>query len=415
MQKSKLFLLVLSISFCFSIQANEVTKWTSLTLQAIRINKTNPPIASRNLAMVEVSMFDAINSIVKKYQPYSMGIAVEAELPKEVAAAQAAREILSKLYPGNTPYWDEELNKTLDLFPEGSQKQKAIDLGVLIAENVWDLRSNDLKPSFRAEDISNLDFEIGVWVPTPPAYAQALLPKWGKTKPFGILSGNQFRQNGPPRFESDEYARDYLEIKDYGAKNNSKRSADQTQMALFWADGEGTITPPGHWNRIAIGIAKNKKLDILESSRLMTLLNVALADSAISAWDMKFFYNCWRPITAVQEAGRDDNSQTQTQLGWEPLLSTPPFPDYVSGHSSFSGAASTILALYFGSDKMQFITESEDLPGVIRSFSRFSEAADEAGKSRVYGGIHYEFANRDGKNAGKKISEFVFNNLLLKK
>lgn len=415
MKKSKLTLLGLSILFCFSVEANEIIKWTSLTLQAVRINKTNPPIASRNLAMVEVSMFDAVNSIVKKYQPYSMGVAVEAELPKEVAVAQAAREILSKLYPTSTPYWDEQLNKTLELFPEISQKQKAIDLGILIAGNVWDLRSNDLKPKFYEGGTANLDFEIGAWVPTPPAYAPALLPYWGKTKPFGILSGDQFRQDGPPKFFSDEYARDYLEIKDYGAKNNSKRSADQTQMALFWADGAGTVTPPGHWNQIAIEIAKNKNLDLIESSRLMTLLNIAMADSAISAWDMKFFYNCWRPITAVQEAERDDNTQTQTQLGWEPLLSTPPFPDYVSGHSTFSGAAATTLALYFESDRMQFITASEDLPGVIRSFSRFSEAADEAGKSRVYGGIHYEFANRDGKKAGKKVAEFVFNNLLLKK
>lgn len=414
MKKSKLTLLSLSVLFCFSVEANEIVKWTSLTLQAVRINKTNPPIASRNLAMVEISMFDAVNSIVKKYQPYSMGVAAETELPKEVAVAQAAREILVKLYPTSTPYWDEQLSKTLELFPESSQKQKAIDLGVLIAENVWDLRRNDLKPK-SLDVMAELGFEVGAWIPTPPAYAPALLPYWGKTKPFGILSGDQFRQDGPPKFFSDEYARDYLEIKEYGVKNNSSRSADQTQMALFWADGAGTVTPPGHWNQIALGIAKNKKLDLIETSRLMTLLNVAMADSAISAWDMKFFYNCWRPITAVQEADRDENNQTQTQLGWEPLLSTPPFPDYVSGHSTFSGAAATMLALYFETDKMQFVTSSEDLPGVIRSFSRFSEAADEAGKSRIYGGIHYEFANRDGKKAGKKVAEFVFTNVLLRK
>lgn len=416
MQKKKFLLISFVFLFCFSVTANEVEKWSLLTLQAIRINKTPPPIASRNLAMINVAMFDSVNSILKQYQPYGMEVNAKTTLIPEIAVAQAARDILANLYPSSTPYWDEQLKKTTDMYQENALKNEAIDLGTLIAEQVWDSRRNDLKSIKNLNETAELlDFQVGIWVPTPPAYASALLPKWGETKPFGILKGDQFRQDGPPACYTDEYARDYLEIKEYGAKKNSKRTAEQTQIAQFWSDGAGTVTPPGHWNKIALNIIRNKKLSLIETSRLMTLLNVSLADAGIAAWDMKFTYNSWRPVTAVKEAGRDENNETQAQLDWEPLLTTPNFPDYVSGHSTFSSAAATILELFFGSDKMQFVTDSEDLPGVLRSFSRFSEAASEAGKSRIYGGIHYEFANRDGKNAGKKIAQFVFKNILLKK
>ena len=397
------------------MQANEVKKWTSLTLQAIRINKTAPPVSSRNLAIIQVGMFDSINSIAKKYRPYAMMIDVNPDLQIDVAAAQSARDLLVKLYPSSTPYWDEQLAKTLLAFPDNSMKLDARDLGSKIASNVWDLRRNDLKQNVADNFFSDSEYEAGIWIPTPPAFAQPLLPNWGKTKPFGILAGDQFRGDGPPKLYSEEYARDYLEVKEYGGVNSIKRSAWQTEVAKFWSDGGGTVTPPGHWNKVAFDLINTKKLDTLETSRLLTLLNVALADAAISCWDMKFTFNAWRPVTAIKEADRDDNNTTQAEQNWMPLIVTPPFPDYVSGHSTFSGAAAKILELYFGTDKIDFSVDSEDLPGVIHSFSRFSEAASESGRSRVYGGIHYEFSNRDGQTAGRKIAEYDFKNLLLKK
>lgn len=412
MQKFKFLSLFTALIFTMSLQANEVTKWTSLTLQAIRINKTPPPVSSRNLAIIQVGMFDSINSITKKFQPYSMMVESKPDLYVDVAIAQSARDLLTRLYPSNTPYWDEQLSKTLLSFPDGALKEDAKLLGSTIAENCWDLRRNDLKSAFTYAD---LVAEIGGWVPTPPVYAPPLLPNWGKTKPFGILRGDQFRGDGPPALYSDEWARDFNEVVEYGSKQSTKRTPAQTEIAKFWSDGAGTVTPPGHWNKVVFDLVKRKNLSTLETSRLLTLLNVAMADAGIVAWDMKFTFSNWRPVTAIREAHTDGNDQTQPVSNWESLLVTPPFPDYVSGHSTFSGAAAKVLELYFGTDKAEFSVDSEDLPGVIHSFSRFSEAASESGRSRIYGGIHYEFANRDGQKAGRKVAEYVFQNILIKR
>ena len=410
---------MLLVAFCtlYStlLMANEVERWNSLALQAIRINKTPPPVAARNLAIIHVGMFDTLNSITPKYSPYLLQVQSSNKLIIDVAVAKTARDLLVKTYPTHSPLWDEQLKITLDKYSDEFLKLESMDLGAYVAEKIWEQRQDDLRLAQNSLFDKNVDIEAGIWVPTPPNFDLGLLPSWGKTKPFGLLKGSQFRQDGPPKLFSSEYAKDYNEVKEYGGKTGSKRSAEQTLIAKFWSDGAGTVTPPGHWNRIALKIAKEKKLDLLESARLMALLNIALADAGISCWDMKYTFNFWRPITAIAEADRDDNIQTESQTNWEPLLITPPFPDYVSGHSLFSSSAATILELYFGTDKMNFSSEAEGTPGVIRSYSRFSEAASEAGKSRVYGGIHYESANRDGQRAGRKIGEFLFSTLLLKK
>ena len=400
--------------FSASLSANEVERWTSLTLQAIRINKTNPPIASRNLALLQTGMYDTINSIIPNYTPYLLQTKPNSNVIIDIAVAKASRDILAKIYPMQVSEWDDNLQKTLNRFSNEQLKQESMLFGAFIAQKAWESRQNDLKLKISDEFIS-LAGDPGVWVPTPPKFDPPLLPNWGKTKPFGLLRGDQFRQDGPPKFYSSEYAKDFQEIKDYGAKVGSKRSDAQTLIAKFWADGAGTVTPPGHWNLIAIRLIKSKKLDIVETSRLLTLLNMAMADAAISAWDMKYTFNCWRPVTAIHEADRDENEQTEMNTSWESFITTPPFPDYVSGHSTFSSAAATILELYFGTDKMSFSTDSEGAPGVIRTYSRFSEAAYEAGRSRIYGGIHYEFANRDGLRAGRKVGEYIYSNYLLKK
>ncbi len=157
--------------------------------------------------------------------------------------------------------------------------------------------------------------------------------------PFGIASASQFRPAFPPDLTSDEYASDFEEVRTLGALNSDIRSRDQTQIAYFWADGPGTVTPPGHWNRIAQSVARSTGLSLHENARLFALLNVALGDAAIVCWDMKFTCNLWRPITAIQEADTDGNDRTTRDPSWRPLLDTPPFPSCTSGHSTFSGAA----------------------------------------------------------------------------
>ncbi|MEM7385677.1 MAG: vanadium-dependent haloperoxidase [Verrucomicrobiota bacterium] len=184
-----------------------------------------------------------------------------------------------------------------------------------------------------------------------------------------------------------------------GGERSSGRTADQTEIAHFWSDFSDTATPPGHWNQIAAGLAEQEKLTIDEESRMFTLLNLALADAGLAAFDCKYHFNFWRPETALRNDSRFD---------WKSLLPSPPHPEYVSGHSTFSGAAAEILKCFFGTDTITFETSSDGLPGVTRKFSSLWACAEEVGWSRIYGGIHYSFSNREGLALGKRVAAAVW-------
>jgi hypothetical protein len=226
-------------------------------------------------------------------------------------------------------------------------------------------------------------------------------------KPFAIKSPEDFHVAPPPALASSDWASQYNYLKTIGATNSTVRTPQQREIALFWADGPRTETPPGHWNKIAQQLARKKNYDLLETARLFAALNTAMADAAIVCWHAKYTYNWWRPVTAIRGGDSDDNPQTEPDPNWTPLLITPPFPEHTSGHSTFSGAAASVLAEFSGSDEFQFVTTSDGLPGVVRRFQRFSEAAREAGLSRVYGGIHFPAANENGLETGRKVGEYV--------
>jgi membrane-associated phospholipid phosphatase len=202
------------------------------------------------------------------------------------------------------------------------------------------------------------------------------------------------------------------EVKALGAATGSSRTADQQQIALFWADGAGTETPAGHWNSIAQDVATARGNTAIENARLFALINVAMADAAICAWEAKYAFNYWRPVTAIRNADTDGNDATASDPTWSSLIVTPPFPDYVSGHSTFSGAAASVLATFYGTDAIAFATDSDFLPGVSRTFSSFSAAASEAADSRVYGGIHFRSASEDGLAAGEVIGAWTVANYI---
>lgn len=385
-------------------RADVVTDWNTVILDTIRSTSTSPPVASRAMAIMHTAIYDSVNSVDRTHTPYRVDIVAPPGTSREAAAAAAAERVLSALYPSQTAIFQAQLAQSLADIPDGSGKDNGVALGRTVADEILAWRSTDGSDAVVPYTWTE---EPGRWRPTPPAYAPALLPQWGYVTPFGIAYGSQFRTSGPPALDSAEYAAALNEIKMLGEKNSQYRDADQTEIALFWADGAGTVTPPGHWNQIAQQISTEKNSTLSENARLFALLNVALADAAIIAWDAKYTYDFWRPITAVREAHQDGNPLTDPDEDWEPLLVTPPFPEYVSGHSTFSGAASGILALIFGDDT-SFVTGSDELPGVNRSFSSFSEAALEAGRSRIYGGIHYEFSNTPAVAAGQEAAEYIY-------
>jgi hypothetical protein len=388
--------------------ADVVTEWNLEALKAVKGANTPPPMAARNLAMVQAAVFDAVNATDPKYHSYHTTVTPQAGASAEAAAVEAAFRVLGSLYPQQLTAFAAKYGQSLDAIPDSPAKQQGRALGQAVATQMIDWRSND---GSAATVVYTPGLQPGQWRSTPPANAAPLYPHWPNLAPFAITSGSQFRPVGPPALDSARYAQDYDQVKSVGAKNSTVRTPEQTQIAQFWADGAGTVTPPGHWNMIAADVAQQRGNTLAENARLFALVNIAMADAGIVSWDAKYSYNFWRPITAVREGDADGNDATVGDATWEPLLVTPPFPENTSGHSTFSGAASTVLAGLYG-DALNFTTDSDALPGVLRSFASFSDAADEAGISRIYGGIHYEFSNEQGLATGRQLGEFVFANYL---
>jgi hypothetical protein len=396
--------LTMALSITPKVEADVVTAWNRAALDAIRTERTTPPQASRALAMLHVSIYDAINGIVRSHDPYFVPSAVPASASKEAAASAAAHAVLVEAFPAGAASFDVLYADIISMIPEGPHKRRGIEWGEFVARQILAWRANDHAtaavsvPSGRGP---------GQWQPTPPAFAAYLLPQWGWVTPFAMPSGSFMRPPGPPSLDSERWAADYNEVKALGAAVGSSRTAEQDVVALFWADGPGTETPPGHWNDIAQHVSAGQRTTLEDNARLFALLNVAMADAAICAWDAKYTYDFWRPVTAIGSGDTDGNPATAADPAWRSFIVTPPFPDYVSGHSTFSGAASTVLAMFYGTDHVSFTTESDGLPRVSHQFTSFSAAAKEAALSRLYAGIHFRSANEDGLAAGIEIGEWT--------
>ena len=384
------------------VRGDVVTDWNNAALDAIRAGNTAPPIASRSLAILHVSIYDAVNGITRTYEPYLVQSAVSSSASREAAASTAAHDALVNLFPARTSNFDALHATILAAIPNGPHKTAGIVWGQFVANQILAARSND---GFDAVVPPPGGSGPGMWVPTPPGFLPYLLPQWGFVRPFGMNNSSQFRPPGPPSLDSQRFAADLDEVKHLGAAVGSTRTEDQSQIAVFWADAPGTETPPGHWNSIAQTIAAARGNTLEENARLFALLNIATADAAICAWDAKYTFNFWRPVTAINfyEPG----------LNWMSFIVTPPFPDYTSGHSTFSAASATVLQLFYGTEDLPFTSGSDFLPGVYRSFSTPFDAAEEAGMSRIYGGIHFQSANQDALQAGSSVGEWTVTHYLL--
>jgi PAP2 superfamily len=385
--------------------ADVVTDWNNAALDAIRAGSTAPPIASRSLAILHISIYDAVNGIARTHEPYLVQSAVPAGASRDAAASAAAHEALVNLFPSRISTFDALHAGILATIPDGPQKAAGIVWGEFVADQILVARADDGSDAIVLPPGGS---GPGVWIPTPPGFRPYLLPQWGFVAPFAMDSSSQFRPPGPPSLYSQQYAEDYNEVKALGAEIGSTRTEEQTEIASFWADGAGTETPPGHWNSIAQTIAGDRGNTLEQNARSFALLNIAMADAAICAWDAKYTFNFWRPVTAIRNADTDGNPATEPDPTWLSFIPTPPFPDYVSGHSTFSGAAATVLPLFYGTEDLPFTTDSDSLPpNVLRSFATCLDAAEEAADSRLYGGIHFRSANEDGLQAGISIGEWT--------
>jgi len=381
---------------------NAALAWNQITLDTIRADASTPIVASRTLAIESVAVLDVLAAI-DGTPAIMVGLTAPENISVDAAVAAAAHRVLAYLYPAQAAALDQKLTADLADIPEGNDKAAGFSFGRAVADAVIALRENDGWDAFVTY---NTEGAAGQWVPTAPMFDVPLGPHWGSLTPFALQTGDQFRPDGPPSPDSAEYAAAFDEVMRLGSATGSERTAEQTEIARFWADGLGSFTPSGHWNVIAADAAQAEGLSLSDSARMLAMLNIGLADAGIAAWDAKYYYGTWRPITAIHRADEDGNAATTADPDWQPLLVTPAFPEYVSGHSTYSATAAKILTDVFGD--YGFSTTSTALPGVTRTFDSFEDAALEAGQSRIYGGIHFQFANIAGQATGRLIGDWVF-------
>jgi hypothetical protein len=377
-----------------------------------RIVTSQPPMVARNLAMIHTAMFEAANAVNGQYSSYKVNLAPQIGASPDAAAAAAAFEVAKGLYAAEDELavWQASLNESFAQESETTARDLGIALGKRIGQTILADRANDGSKAISTYLPSS---EVGHWQRTAPDYLPPLLSQWPNVKTFAMTNADEFRPAPPPTLDSPEYSAAVDQVMQLGGFQSSLRTAEQTEIALFWADGGGTATPPGHWNQIASDLTMARGTNLVDTSRTLALLNIAMADAGIASWDSKYHYDLWRPIDAIRLADQDGNALTSGDLAWIPLLKTPPFPTYTSGHSTFSGAASTVLASLFG-DEVAFDSRNdghlapEQRPLdptqiVTRRFGSFSQAAQEAGMSRIYGGIHFAFDNSAGLDLGREI------------
>jgi hypothetical protein len=391
-----------------------VLRWNGIMLAAIRAAQATGldfrPL-TRAAAIAQAAVYDAVNSIDQSYTPYLALIPAPAGASEDAAAAEAAHDALVGLFPAQASVLDLQLKASLQEINDGDAKMAGIMVGQIAAQNILAARAHDGSNSTVTYTVT---LQPGAWQPTPPAYGLPLSPQWPLVTPFCLQSGSQFRPPPPPALTSADYTSAFNQVKDVGSFGSTTRTADQTEAGLFW---QGIATPNstaiGQWNDIAQEVAVAKNNTLVQNARLFALLNLDGADDQIACFDAKYTYNFWRPVTAIRAADTTGNPDTVADPNWTPLFATPSHPSYPSAHATYSTSCATVLAAFFGTDAIPISLTFEGLPGVTRSWDSFSAAANEAGQSRIWLGIHWAFDITAGNAQGQAVGTYIVQNFLL--
>jgi hypothetical protein len=366
------------------------------------LGNTSPYMAQRMMGMVHAAMFDAVNSIEPRYRPYLVQLPADPSTSKEAAAAAAAATVLATIDAKTAAEMKAALATYLAEMPDGAAKANGIRLGETVAAKILQARAND---GSDAPDAYRPRTTPGVYVPTPITISSM----WPNMKPFAIATPSQFRPEPPISMESNEWATDYNELKDYGGQNSAKRTAEQTEIARFWLVG-----PPVAYHPFARKLAIAKQMSVVDSARFMALVSVGLTDAIIAVLDAKYHYNFWRPITAIRNGDIDGNPATEREATWQPIANTPMHPEYPCAHCIQSGSVAGVVKAVLGTDDIPEIAmTSPTAPGVTRRWTNITAFAQEIASARIWSGFHYRFSTRVGTRMGLQIGDYVAKNAML--
>ncbi|MEQ1764372.1 MAG: vanadium-dependent haloperoxidase [Pyrinomonadaceae bacterium] len=388
---------ILFLAFPFSARADVVTQTCARTTAIIAASRIPTPIGNRAAAMAQTAIYEAVNTITKKYPAGRFKIAAESGASVEAAVAAANRTVLLKLIPGQKDAIEAEYGHVIASVADGPAKISGIKIGEQAAAEVMQYRSND--DAFAVESLRPIT-QPGVYVATSiPVFSV-----WSKRKPWALVSVDQFRPGPPPDLKSEVWARDYNEIKAMGVKIGSKRSDEQTAIASFWETTGGSVYMP-----VVLSVANMEKREVTQNARLLAMVAQAMDDAIISVFDAKWTYKFWRPVTAIRNGDIDGNDATERDSSWVPFIETPMHPEYPCAHCIIASTVGTVLRLELGTTPVPTLSSvSATLPGVTRRWTTIDDFVREVSEGRIYDGVHFRNSTEVGNAMGKKVGELVF-------
>jgi len=378
--------------------AGPVEDWNSKLCDLTVAARLPPNIGGRIAALVQTAVYETVNAITHRYPASDLKLQPAPGASIDAAVAAANHTLLSKLLPIQQATVDAAYQAALAAIADGSAKTDGIALGKAAAAGVLALRADDAEGVAAAESYRPHT--------TPGAYVPTVLPaalQWPQRKPWAMTRVDQFRPGPPPDLKSARWAADYNEIKTLGARNSTRRTAEQTEIARFWE-----ATGPAIYFPLARSITVLPGREVTQNARLLALAGQAMDDAYIAVFDAKYHYNFWRPVTAIRNADLDGNDRTERDPTWLPFIDTPMHPEYPCAHCIISASLGAVLQAELGREATpRLSTTSVTAPGVVRSWTRIEDLVDEVANARIYDGVHYRFSTEVGRQMGKRIGEEV--------
>jgi hypothetical protein len=392
-----------------SARADAVTDWTAI-MEESTLRVPDPARPIRVAAIMQLAVFEAVNTIVGRYEPYLIEpyvgrVGAPAAASPEAAAIAAAHRVLIDLLPEQAESLDAKRAVSLAALPDGTPKSAGIAIGEAAAGAMLAKRAND-----------GIDTDVpykhgklpGQYRPTPPDFTPAFGAQLGQVTPFAIDSAARYRVPPPPALRSERYARAYEEVKRVGDVASRERPKDRADVARFYAPDD--IVPIYFSAARQVSLAQGKTL--AENARIFALLGMAIFDAMVVCFDSKYFYDYWRPVTAIRLGHTDGNRHTDADTTWAPFVFTPPFPSYPSGHASFGGAARRVLERVYGKDGLAITLTSPEVPDVVLHYTSWKQITDDIDDARIYGGVHYRFDQEEAARQGRKVGRYVLRHWL---
>jgi hypothetical protein len=393
-------------------KADPVLDWNEIAVNTAIANGQNPFAQARSAAIVQLAVFEAVNSITGDYRPYLGTIVAPHGASGDAAAIQAAYRVLSTYFPASaSTVLDPARAKSLASIPDGKAKSDGVATGDAAAIAMIALRAND--------GSSPAQFKVpgpavpGEWQATPSCpivngIASGIAFQWQNITPFGIPSVNAFLLDPPPALASNKYAKAYNEVKTVGSINSSERPPDQSDVATYYA----ASSPTQAFNQAARQVAQQQGRPLSENARALALINMAISDSLVASFFNKYHYNFWRPETAIRAGGTDGNRKTAPDPNFLPFIVTPCFPSYPSNHGSASNGAAEILRHIYGEAGHSITLSNPAVPKIVLHYASFSEITNDISDARVYGGIHFRTDQTAGARLGRAIGRAIYKNNL---